>query len=58
MEEENIRFNYVLKDGTMHEIEHPSTTIFEAAHELLESIALGDAKIDPRDVVQITDIPG
>ena len=44
MEEENIRFTYVLKDGTMHEIEHPSTTIFEAAHELLESIA--------------TDIPG
>ena len=30
----------------------PATGIFG------ESIALGDAKIDPRDVVQITDIPG
>lgn len=58
MEEENIRFAYVLRDGTKHEIEHPSTTIFEAANELMESIALGDLKIDPRDVVQITDIPG
>ena len=56
--EENIRFAYVTKDGRTHEIDHPSTTIFEAANELLESIALGDTKIDPRNIVQIIDIPG
>ena len=56
--EENIMFAYVTKDGRTHKINHPSTTIFEAANELLESIALGDMKIDPRNIVQIIDIPG
>lgn len=55
---ENIRFAFVTKDGKTHEITTPATTIFEAAFELLESIALGDVKVDPRNIVQIIDIPG
>lgn len=56
--EENIQFKAVLKNGTEIPISVMSTTIFQAANELLESIALGDLKIDPRDIVKIIDIPG
>ena len=55
---ENIQFEYVTKDGKHHQINTPATTIFQAAHELLEGIALGDIKVDPRNIVQIIDIPG
>jgi hypothetical protein len=55
---ENIQFEYVTKDGKHHKINTPATTIFQAAHELLEGIAIGDIKVDPRNIVQITDIPG
>lgn len=55
---ENIQFAFVLKDGTEVPIDVKATTIFEAAFELLESIALGDLKIDPMDIVKIIDIPG
>lgn len=54
----NIQFEYVTKDGKHHPINTPATTIFQAAHELLEGIALGDIKVDPRNIVQIIDIPG
>lgn len=53
---ENIQFEYVTKDGKHHPINTPA--IFQAAHELLEGIALGDIKVDPRNIVQIIDIPG
>ena len=55
---ENIQFEYVTKDGKHHQIDTPATTIFQAAHELLEGIALGDITVDPRNIVQIIDIPG
>ena len=55
---ENIQFEYVTKDGKHHQIDTPATTIFQAAYELLEGIALGDIKVDPRNIVQIIDIPG
>ena len=55
---ENIQFEYVTKDGKHHPINTPATTIFQAAHEILEGIALGDIKVDPRNIVQIIDIPG
>lgn len=55
---ENIQFAFVLKDGTEIPLNVKSTTIFQAASETLEAIALGDLKIDPRDVVKIIDIPG
>lgn len=55
---DNIKFAFVLKDGTECPINVESTTIFQAAFEILESIALGDLKIDPADVVKIIDIPG
>ena len=55
---DNIQFLAVLKDGTKIPVDVKSTTIFQAAHEILESIALGDLEIDPRDVVKIIDIPG
>lgn len=56
--EENIQFKAVLKDGTEIPINVKSTTIFQAAFEILESIALGDLKIKAEDVVKIIDIPG
>lgn len=56
--EENIQFMAVLKDGKEIKWNSKATTIFQAAFELLESIALGDLKIDPTDIVKIVDIPG
>lgn len=56
--EENIQFKAVLKDGTEIPINVRSTTIFQAAFEILESIAVGDLQVDPKDVVKIIDIPG
>lgn len=56
--EENIQFKAVLKDGAEIPVNVRSTTIFQAAFEILEAISLGDLKIDPRDVVKIVDIPG
>lgn len=56
--EKNIQFKAVLKNGTELPINVNATSIFQAASELLESIAVGDICIDPRDVVQIVDIPG
>ena len=55
---ENIQFEYITKDGNHHQINSPATTIFQAANELLEGIALGDIKVDPRSIVQIVDVPG
>lgn len=56
--EENIQFKAVLKDGTEIPINVRSTTIFQAAFETLESIAVGDLKVDPQDIIKIVDIPG
>jgi len=56
--EENIQFKAVLKDGTEIPINVRSTTIFQAAFEILESIAVGDLKVDPQDIIKIVDIPG
>ena len=56
--EENIQFKAVLKDGTEIPINVRSTTIFQAAFEILESIAVGDLTVDPKDIVKIIDIPG
>ena len=56
--EENIQFMAVTKDGEEIKWNSKATTIFQAAFELLESIALGDLKIDPQDIVKIIDIPG
>ncbi len=56
--EENIQFKAVLKDGTEIPINVRSTTIFQAAFEILESIAVGDLKVDPLDIIKIVDIPG
>lgn len=56
--EENIQFKAVLKDGTEIPVNVKSTTIFQAAFEILEAIALGDLKIKAEDVVKIIDIPG
>ena len=55
---ENIQFEYITKDGKHHQINSPATTIFQAANELLEGIALGDIEVDPRSIVQIVDVPG
>lgn len=55
---ENIQFKAVLKDGTEIPVNVRSTTIFQAAFEILESIAVGDLKINPEDIVKIVDIPG
>lgn len=55
---ENIQFKAVLKDGTEIPVNVRSTTIFQAAFEILEAIALGDLKIKAEDVVKIIDIPG
>jgi hypothetical protein len=55
--EEKILFEYVTKDGEHHPFNAKVTTIVEAAYELLESIALGDLKVDPRDIVSINYIP-
>lgn len=56
--DENIQFKAVLRDGTEIPINVRSTTIFQAAFEILESIAVGDLKVDPTDIVKIIDIPG
>lgn len=56
--EENIQFKAVLRDGTEIPINVRSTTIFQAAFEILESIAVGDLRVDPKDIVKIIDIPG
>ena len=56
--EENIQFKAVLKDGTEIPVNVRSTTIFQAAFEILESIAVGDLKVDPQDIIKIVDIPG
>ena len=56
--EENIQFKAVLKDGTEIPINVRSTTIFQAAFEILESIAVGDLKVDPQDIIKIVDIHG
>lgn len=56
--EENIQFKAVLKDGTEIPINVRSTTIFQAAFEILESIAVGDLRVDPQDIIKIVDIPG
>ncbi len=56
--EENIQFKAVLKDGTEIPINVRSTTIFQAAFEILESIAVGDLKVDPQDIIKNVDIPG
>ena len=56
--EENIQFMAVLKDGTKFKWNSKATTIFQAAFELLESIAMGDLDVKPEDVVKIIDIPG
>lgn len=56
--EENIQFKAVLRDGTEIPINVRSTTIFQAAIEILESIAVGDLRVDPKDIVKIIDIPG
>jgi len=56
--EENIQFKAVLKNGTEIPINVRSTTIFQAAFEILESIAVGDLKVDPQDIIKIVDIPG
>lgn len=55
---ENIRFAFVTKDGIEHPVNVRSTTIFQAAFEILEAIALGDLKVDPAEIVAIKDIPG
>lgn len=54
---ENIKFEYVTKDGKHHPINVNATTIFQAAFELHEAITLGDVKVDPRNIVQIVDVP-
>lgn len=56
--EENIQFMAVTKDGEEIKWNSKAATIFQAAFELLESIALGDLNIDPQDIVKIIDIPG
>ena len=56
--EKNIQFKAVLKNGAELPINVNATSIFQAAFELLESIAVGDICIDPCDVVKIVDIPG
>ena len=55
---ENIQYAFVTKDGTEHRLNVQSTTIFQAAFEILESIAVGDLTVDPKDIVKIIDIPG
>ena len=55
---ENIQFAFVTKDGTEHRLNVQATTIFQAAFEILESIAVGDLTVDPKDIVKIIDIPG
>ena len=55
---ENIQFAFVTKDGAEHLLNVQSTTIFQAAFEILESIAVGDLTVDPKDIVKIIDIPG
>ncbi|MBO6269446.1 MAG: hypothetical protein J6N19_09940 [Clostridium sp.] len=55
---ENIQFAFVTKDGFEHRLNVPATTIFQAAFEILESIAVGDLAVDPKDIVKIIDIPG
>ena len=55
---ENIQFAFETKDGTVFRLNVKATTIFQAANEILESIALGDLNVDPREIVKIVDIPG
>lgn len=55
---ENIQYKAVLKNGSEIEMNILATSIFDAAFEMLESIATGDLKINPKDVVKIIDIPG
>ncbi len=55
---ENIQFAFETKDGTVYRLNVKATTIFQAANEILESIALGDLNVDPREIVKIVDIPG
>lgn len=54
----NIQYKAVLKDGSEIEMNVLATSIFDAAFEMLESIASGDLKINPKDVIKIVDIPG
>ena len=55
---ENIRYMAVLKDGTEIELSIHATSLFDAAFEMLESIAFGELKVNPGDVLKIIDIPG
>lgn len=55
---ENIQFAFVTRDGVEHTFNCHATTIFQAAFEILESIAVGDIEEDPGDIVKIIDIPG
>lgn len=57
--DENIRFTFVTKDGTVHPINVAGVnTLLDAAMELISSILNGDTDIKAEDIVQITDIPG
>ena len=59
MEEQNVQFLFVTKDGTPHQINVAGVnSILDAAFEIASSILNGDLKIDPKDIVRIEDIPG
>ena len=58
--EENIRFNFVTKDGAVHRINVSGVSnlvgaVLEIAQSFIDG-AMGDIK--PDDIVQFTDVPG
>lgn len=58
--EENIRFTFTTRDGTVHPINVSGVNnLIGAALELAQSFIDGDmSDINPDDIVQITDVPG
>jgi hypothetical protein len=56
---ENIRFAYVLKDGTVVPIQVSGVcNVIDAVFELASSIMHGDLDVDPDNIIKIVDIPG
>lgn len=57
--DQNIQFAFITKDGVKHPVNIAGvTSVLDAAFEIASSILNGDLKIDPKDIVQIIDIPG
>ena len=57
--DENIRFTFTTKDGTVHPVNIAGVcNVLDAAFEIASSILNGDLGIEPEEIVQITDVPG